>query len=103
MRIRSCLTLLPLAMIGCASPPIVVVPPAAGCPVPAALSQSCAEPRPLPSGTSYGGLLLDYRADRASLAACAATQRDLVRLLAECDARLADYNASLGARGTSRP
>jgi hypothetical protein len=90
-------------MTGCASPPIVVTPPALGCPVPAVLAQACADPRPLPAGVRYGDLLLDYRVDRGSLEACAASQRDLVRLLAECDARLADYNASLGARGQSRP
>ncbi|WP_431257281.1 hypothetical protein ACQ86G_21870 [Roseateles chitinivorans] len=57
----------------------------------------------MPAGLSYGDLLLGYRADRGSLQACAASQRDLIRLLADCESRLADYNASLGARGQPRP
>lgn len=103
MRILACLAL-PCCLLGaCAAPAIPVVPPALGCPVPQALTQSCPGPRRLSGTLSFGDVLLEYRADRASLESCAANQRELVRLLASCQAILADYNERLGSRAQSRP
>lgn len=103
MRTFACLAAPCCLLVACAAPAIPVVPPALGCPVPPSLAQACSAPRTLAIGTSYAELLIDYRADRASLAACARSQRDLVRLLASCQADLADYNASLGDRAQTRP
>lgn len=103
MRILACLVLPSCVLGACAAPAIPVVPPAVGCPVPPTLAQACAAPRSLSGTLSFGDLLLEYRTDRASLESCAASQRDLVRLLANCQAILADYNERLGDRSRARP
>jgi hypothetical protein len=98
MRLHIVPALLSALLSACAATQVVVVPPAPACPVPAALSNPCAPPRTLSSRTTYGDLLLNYQADRASLELCAASFDELNRLLSACQSALTDYNASLASK-----
>jgi hypothetical protein len=92
-RILTCL--IAAALAGCNTVVIPKVEHAVVCTPPAAMLETCAGPADIKQGITFGELIDVSGRDRDTLKQCALTHRRLSETVADCNKRLADYNASL--------
>ena len=84
---------------------VPVVKEAQQCEPAAAMLAACSEPAPIKAGVTFGEMMELSRQDREALRACALKHKSLADAMADCKARIDNYNAEireLNARNAKR-
>jgi hypothetical protein len=92
-RLFACLA--SLSLCACGTTVVPVVKEAIKCEPPAGMLAACDTPSALADGVTFGGMIDVSQRDRDALRLCGARHEDLVKALADCNARIDQHNAEI--------